>query len=152
MSRHARNAAGARPASELAWLHARGDCYLGLSRGEGWGLGLFDACARGKPVIATAHGGPRDYLGDEAWQVPWRAVPVEPRNHERLVYTREMHWAEPDWRHATRCIREVLADPAAARQRARGAAERVGRSFGWRPATEQVWAVFERARSVAVAA
>src|SRR5690606_19052664 len=49
--------------AELRWLQERADCYIGLSRGEGWGLGLFGASAQGKPVIACSHGGPADYLG-----------------------------------------------------------------------------------------
>src|SRR5262249_40906595 len=30
---------------QIAGLHARGDCYVTLARGEGWGIGAFDACA-----------------------------------------------------------------------------------------------------------
>jgi glycosyltransferase involved in cell wall biosynthesis len=137
---------GRRPETEMSWLHRRGDCYLNFSRGEGWGLGLFDACVLGKPVISTAHGGPLDYLGDEAWRVGWRAVPVRPRNHERFVYETGMRWAEPDWVQAVRCIRDVCTDPAAARRRAAPAAARLQAACGWRPATERLLGVFARAR------
>jgi glycosyltransferase involved in cell wall biosynthesis len=48
--------------AELLELHERGDCLLSLSRGEGWGLGAFEAGALGKPVIATGWGGTIDFL------------------------------------------------------------------------------------------
>jgi glycosyltransferase involved in cell wall biosynthesis len=50
--------------TEMDDLHRRGDCYLSLSRGEGWGLGAFDAAAWGKPVIATAWGATPEFLPD----------------------------------------------------------------------------------------
>ncbi|HEX5585875.1 MAG TPA: hypothetical protein VFZ17_01070, partial [Acidimicrobiia bacterium] len=33
------------PEERIAALHTRGDCFVGLARGEGWGIGAFDACA-----------------------------------------------------------------------------------------------------------
>src|SRR5262249_27259737 len=43
-------------------LHARGDCFVSLSRGEGWGLGAFDAAVFGNPGIVTGWGGTLDFL------------------------------------------------------------------------------------------
>ena len=51
--------------SEMDELHRRSDCYLSLSRGEGWGLGAFDAAAAGKPVIATGWSATRRFLPDD---------------------------------------------------------------------------------------
>src|SRR4029450_5686535 len=48
--------------AEIAALHASGDCYVSLHRGEGWGYPLFEAAGRGTPVIATSYAGPLDYL------------------------------------------------------------------------------------------
>ncbi len=50
---------------EMDDLHRRGDCYLSLSRGEGWGLGAFDAAAWGKPVIVTRWGAAPEFLPDD---------------------------------------------------------------------------------------
>ncbi len=50
--------------AEMDDLHRRGDCYLSLSRGEGWGLGAFDAAAWGKPVIVTGWGATPEFLPD----------------------------------------------------------------------------------------
>lgn len=63
--------------SELEALHARGDCFVCLSRGEGWGLGGFDAAAFGKPVVVTGWGGPLDYLpANYPYCVPYDLLPT----------------------------------------------------------------------------
>ena len=41
--------------AHIAALHERGDCYVSLHRGEGWGYPLFEAASRGTPVIATGY-------------------------------------------------------------------------------------------------
>ncbi len=43
-------------------LHAAGDCFVSLSRGEGWGLGAFDAGSHGHPIVVTGWGGTLDML------------------------------------------------------------------------------------------
>ncbi|MCJ7796357.1 MAG: glycosyltransferase [Thermoleophilia bacterium] len=46
----------------LLELHRAGDCFVSLSRGEGWGLGAFEAALVGNDVIANDFGGPRHFL------------------------------------------------------------------------------------------
>ncbi len=50
------------PQDRIDGLHHRGDCYVTVARGEGWGMGAFDATAHGNPVIATGWGGFCEYL------------------------------------------------------------------------------------------
>lgn len=50
---------------EIHSLHARGDAYVCSSRGEGWGLPVFDALAHGKTVISHAAGGLGDFITKE---------------------------------------------------------------------------------------
>lgn len=47
---------------ELLRVHENSDCYVTLARGEGWGLGAFEAMTFGKPVIAPRYGGFLDFL------------------------------------------------------------------------------------------
>jgi glycosyltransferase involved in cell wall biosynthesis len=110
-------------AERVAGLHARGDCYLTLARGEGWGLGAFDAAAYGNPVIATGWGGFLEYLDDRAFLVDHTLVPVE--HHAATSYSPDQRWAAPDLDHAVDLLRAVVADPAAARERAAGTRKRV---------------------------
>ena len=57
---------------ELLELHGAADCFVSATRGEGWGLGLFEAAIMGRHVIAPMWGGQMDFLADYAWS---RAVP-----------------------------------------------------------------------------
>jgi glycosyltransferase involved in cell wall biosynthesis len=108
----------------MAGLHWRGDCYVSLAHGEGWGLGEFDACAYGNPVVTTGWGGHLAYLDpDAAWLVDYELVPV--RHHEPLSYSADQKWAEPSIENAAQLLREVAADISGARQRAAPLRERV---------------------------
>jgi glycosyltransferase involved in cell wall biosynthesis len=50
---------------EIHGLHTRGDAYVCSSRGEGWGIPVFDALAHGKTVISHAAGGLADFVAKE---------------------------------------------------------------------------------------
>jgi glycosyltransferase involved in cell wall biosynthesis/SAM-dependent methyltransferase len=112
--------------AELAALHTRGDCYLSLHRGEGWGYPLFEAAARGTPVVATAYSGPLDYLGDEHGLVRHDLVPVRQRY---AYYDARMRWADPDLSHAVELLRRVYENRVEARVRAARGAERIAREY-----------------------
>jgi glycosyltransferase involved in cell wall biosynthesis len=108
----------------IAGLHWRGDCYVSLGHGEGWGLGEFDACAYGNPVVTTGWGGHLSYLDPgAAWLVDYKLVPV--RHHEPISYSPDQKWAEPSIENAVQLLREVAADISGARQRAAPLRERV---------------------------
>jgi glycosyltransferase involved in cell wall biosynthesis len=108
----------------IAGLHTRGDCYLTLARGEGWGLGAFDAAAYGNPVVATGWGGFLEYLDDDsAFLVDHTLAAVE--HNAFASYSPDQRWAAPDLDHAVDVLRAVVADPAAARARAALARDRV---------------------------
>ena len=47
------------------------------ARGEGWGLGGFDAAAHGNPVVTTGFGGQLDYLADSPHLVHFELVAVQ---------------------------------------------------------------------------
>lgn len=108
----------------IAGLHVRGDCYVTLARGEGWGIGAFDASAYGNPVVATGWGGFLEYLDDtSAYLVDHTLTTVEHNAFES--YSPDQQWAAPDLDHAVDVLRAVAADPSAARARAALARERV---------------------------
>ncbi|WP_370248078.1 hypothetical protein [Nocardioides sp.] len=115
---------------EIAALHDLGDVHLALPRSEGWGLGAFEAALRGRPLVMTAASGQVDYLDpDLAWRV--RSTPV--RAHEpgwAIPYRAGDRWAEPDVDHAAALLREIHADPSAARTRAETLAVRLRERFG----------------------
>ena len=102
--------------SQLQMLHNRGDCYVSLHKGEGWGYPLFDAACRGKPVVATAYSGPLDFLDDEHHAlVSYREVPVQ---QAYAYYHPGMRWAEPDINQAGNLMRRVYEQRDQVRTRA----------------------------------
>lgn len=70
------------PYEILSQLHRQCDCYVTVSRGEGWSMPIAEAMACGKPVITTQTGGITEYLNnDNAYIVP-----------HRLEYVTGMPW------------------------------------------------------------
>ncbi len=113
--------------SRIAALHARGDCYVSLCHGEGWGIGSFDACAYGNPVIATGWSGHLAYLQGSPWLVDYDLVPVA--SSAPASYSADQHWAEPRLDHAVELMRALAADPARARAGAQALREAVARDY-----------------------
>ena len=110
--------------AELTELHARGDCFVSLCHGEGWGLGSFDAAAHGRPVVTTGFGGQLDYLAGWPWLVDYELVPVRERAGA-ASYSSDQRWAEPDVEHGAALLRQIAADPRGAGELARQRAEEI---------------------------
>ena len=113
--------------AQIAALHARGDCYVSLHRGEGWGYPLFEAASRGKPVIATGYSGPLDFLATDSHCLVRHTLTAVQQSY--AYYRPSMKWAEPDTGHAIELMRAVRAQPENARERAADAAKRLIRDF-----------------------
>jgi glycosyltransferase involved in cell wall biosynthesis len=114
--------------AQIAGLHARGDCFVTMARAEGWGVGAFDACVYGNPVVATGWGGHLEFLDAEgASLVESRLVAVE--SSAPLSYSPDQRWALPSVDHAVELMRQIHRDPAAARRRAASLGARVAATF-----------------------
>jgi len=113
--------------AHLAALQARGDCYVSLHRGEGWGYPLFEAASRGTPVIATNYAGPLEYLHPHSHHlVRWSSSAVR---QPYIYYSPRMHWADPDLNHAAELMRRVYENRDSARERAAKAAELIQENY-----------------------
>lgn len=120
------------PGEDIEALHARGDCYLSLTRSEGWGLGAFRAAAHGNPVIITGWGGHLDYLTPEwPYLVDFALTPVM-HAQGRHSYQPTQQWASPSVAHAVTLMHEVYREPARARAHGMALAERVQEAFSER--------------------
>ncbi len=101
--------------AEIEALHRRGDCFVSLTRSEGFGLGSFDAAAHGNPVVITGFGGQLDYLAGAPYLVRFDLVPVEdPMGYPS--FAPDQRWAQPDIDHAASLMRAVAQKPDEARQ------------------------------------
>ena len=117
------------------------DVYVSLHRAEGFGLGLAEAMALGKPVIATAYSGNLEFMSaSDSLLVGYRMTEVD---HGDLrfnpsaenVYRPGSPWAQPDVDQAARHMRYLCDHPSArarlgARARARVGAELSSRRVG----------------------
>lgn len=120
--------------AQIEALHERGDCYVSLHRGEGWGYPLFEAAARAKPVVASAQGGPLDFLDPTRHRlVPCRDVAVQ---EPYFLFTRQMQWGEPDLVAAAQALRWVYEHRDAARVDAEVAAPYLRSRYSLEPIGE----------------
>ncbi len=106
------------PLREIDRLHTRGDCFVSLTRGEGWGLGPFDAGLFGNPSIVTGWGGQLDFLGsDYPFLVDYEleSTADSPANGY-LDPPRQIRWAKPDVGQASRLMRRVFDERRQARE------------------------------------
>lgn len=67
---------------QLLDLHRNHDCYVSATRGEAWGLGMFEAACMRRLVIAPDQGGQVDFLDDTCHELyPTASTPCF--GHER---------------------------------------------------------------------
>lgn len=104
-------------------LLASCDCFVSLHRAEGFGLGMAEAMAMEKPVIATGWSGNMDFM------TPSNSFPVgfqlAPLADAAPPYPAGTIWAEPDIDHAARLMQDLAAD----RERGRAVGRRARRDI-----------------------
>lgn len=99
------------PADRMRALTGVADCMVSLHRSEGFGLGLLEAMAQGRPVIATGYSGNLAFMDDDnSFLVPYDLVPVG-AGHD--PYPATALWAQPHVDEAARLMRLVVDDRAA---------------------------------------
>ncbi len=100
--------------ADVLRLYASCDVYVSLHRAEGLGLGMLEAMALGKPVIATAWSGNMSFMDHtNSCLVGYRLIPVD---GSIPAYAREnvgpdAVWAEPDRCAASAWMRRLCEDP-----------------------------------------
>jgi len=101
------------PRDEFEGLLAHCGCYVSLHRAEGLGLGMAEAMALGKPVIATDYSGNRDFMNaSNSMPVGYRLVadPTPAKVHPGYDEEQKFVYAEPDLEHAAECMRRIYLD------------------------------------------
>ena len=102
---------------EMNGLYSRGDCYVSLDRGEGFGLGPAQSGASGKPVIVTGFGGVTEYAKpDNSYLVDYVEIPVFGMPYSPW-YLLEQNWAEASQSHGAKLMRYVYENQDEANER-----------------------------------
>ena len=113
---------------EMLALIQAADCYTSLHRAEGFGLGMAEAMALGKPVIATASSGNAEFVTPEtAYAIPYKLRDVPPDGY---VYPEGQVWAEPDEAACAAAMAQVFGNQAEAQERAHAGQAFIARRFG----------------------
>ena len=95
--------------ADMMALQSLCDCFVSLHRSEGFGLGIAEAMALGKPVIATNFGGATDLLApDHACPIGSRPIAVAPEEYPGGA---GQFWADPDIEEAAGAMRRMVEDP-----------------------------------------
>jgi glycosyltransferase involved in cell wall biosynthesis len=85
------------------------DSFVSLHRAEGFGLGIAEAMALGKPVIVTNYSGNTDFTkADNACLVDYELVPVKQDDYH--FYQPGQAWAQPDVEQAASYMRRLKQD------------------------------------------
>jgi len=96
---------------DLWSLYASVDAYVSLHRAEGLGLGLMEAMAVGKPVVATGWSGNMDFSTDaNCMLVPYTLVQVS-ATHPNYRGESAQKWADPDLHKAAAAMRTLADTP-----------------------------------------
>ena len=95
---------------QMAALHRLCHAYVSAHHAEGWGLGLSEAMACGRPVIATGYSGNMDFMDESnSLPVPYAMAPVSEEMCARIpLFRRDMRWAEIDEESLIAAMRRVM--------------------------------------------
>ena len=100
--------------SDVLCLYASCDVFVSLHRSEGYGFGLLEAMALGKPVIATAWSGNMAFMSHaNSCLVRYKLIPVNAnlRVYSRVSLGAAATWADPDLDEAAAWMRKLVEDP-----------------------------------------
>ena len=96
---------------EIKSLHEIGDCYVHLTKTEGFCLGAFDAFNNDKKIIITGYGGHTEYLGkdyDGLVDYKLNSLAIDESVFFQFKLDDTYQWAIPNKEHAVKLLRSKL--------------------------------------------
>ncbi|KAI9015440.1 hypothetical protein DFJ74DRAFT_680201 [Hyaloraphidium curvatum] len=141
------------PEDKVGALFAAADAYASLHRAEGFGLGMLQMLAHGRPVVATNYSGNVDFMREDfSYLVPYG---MKENSEDVGAYKKGYKWAEPSVDAAAEAMKRIVEHPEEAAEKGRKAREWVLRELGLektaakaRKRADELWRV--RAAVVAV--
>jgi glycosyltransferase involved in cell wall biosynthesis len=119
-------------------LYTMADCFVLPTRGEGWGLPLFEALACGVPVITTGYGAPFETLKDDK-DKPLPGVHFvsysESEASDPYVYMEGKKWAEPNMIEFAKEMRYCFLHRREEKAKALETSKIIRKKFSWQNVT-----------------
>jgi glycosyltransferase involved in cell wall biosynthesis len=113
---------------EMLSLIRQSNCYVSLHRSEGFGMGMAEALAFGKPLIGTDFSGSADFLSDRTgFPIP---VTIRPVQAGEYFFSEGQNWAEPDEAAAAEAMCRVFDDEQERQRRAEAGKAFVEAQYG----------------------
>jgi len=126
------------PEYQLPSLYTMSDCLVFPTRGEGWGLPLFEALACGIPVITTGYGAPSEVLRDKKGE-PLPGVHflnyTEVLASDPYVYMEGKKWAEPNLAQLASEMRYQFEHRPEEKAKAMETSKIIRQKFSWKNVT-----------------
>lgn len=114
------------PQDEMVRWYANLDCFVSMTKGEGWGLHIHQAMAIGRPVIVPCQGGQAEFvIPDTTYCCRYKM-----EKPDWSVYKDAGEWCVPDTSHCVELMRHVVENRKEARQMGQMASESVAK-FTW---------------------
>lgn len=126
------------PDYQLPSLYTMADCFVMPTRGEAWGLPLFEALACGLPVITTGYGAPFEVLRT----LDGKSLPgvhfvkyTETMASDPYVYMDGKKWAEPDMIEFSKRMRYVYLHRRQEKAKALETSKIIREKYSWQNVT-----------------
>jgi glycosyltransferase involved in cell wall biosynthesis len=129
---------------ELIDLFSCCDVYVSLHRSEGFGYGIAEAMALGKPVVVTAYSGNIDFAtAGNSCQVGYRIREITQADHifgesSAEVYRPGSLWADPDIDQAARWMQLLASDPSLRRTIGEAGRDTISNNYSASPVIDAV--------------
>jgi glycosyltransferase involved in cell wall biosynthesis len=114
-------------------IHYNCDCYVTMTRSEGFAIPVYEAASMGKPVIAPRYSSFVDHLDDQnsyLIDVP-EEVPVDNMKHISDMYTENMVWGNPSIDSCREMMRSVFEDQKAAMAKGKAIQDYVSQALSY---------------------
>lgn len=120
---------------DMPEFYRMGDCYMGISRSEGWGMPMREAARCGLPVITQCYGGMDDGHTNQ-WAIVVEGGRLEdiPSHFEHIAG----QWLKADVSAVADAMRNCYEHPDVFRSRGRLASEWLGDYQTWRHTASQL--------------
>ena len=121
--------------SEMTMLYHSIDVYISLHRAEGFGLGMAEAMAVGKPVIATGYSGNLDFMNaGNSLLVGYQLREIDANDFKgndvaKNLFPQGNFWAEPNINQATQLIQLISSSALLRNKLGKRAHENITNSY-----------------------